>query len=101
MKGDHGKDSKYIHVRFRHPDEFSRMRTIDLGNGVKEVFGKTKGGKKWLPQNIMIPTSKISKHGSRIAVKSAKMREHLKKLNIKVSKIKRMKRRGENDYRCP
>jgi len=101
MRGNHGKDSKFIHIRIRHPGRFTKMRTIDLGNNVKQVLGKVKGKKQWLPQNVMIPKTKVKKHGDKVSIKTKKMRDHLRNLGISVSKIKRMKGRGENDYKHP
>jgi len=100
-KGDHGKESKLLHVRLRSPKQFSKMRTVDRGHGVKQVIGKVKGKDEWRAQNIMIPKAKARKHGNNISIKTKKMRQHLKDLGISVSKIKRMKSRGENDYKHP
>jgi len=100
-RGFHGKESKYIHIRLRAPETFSSMRTIDVGNGVKQVTGKVKNKKEWQPQNVMVPVNKVTKTGNGITVKSKKLKDHLKHLGVKTSKITRMKSRGENDYKHP
>jgi len=97
----HGDDSKYIHVRLRSPTMFTKMRTINLGDGVKQVYGKVKGKKQWRPQNIMIPVNKVTKRGSGINIKTKKMKKHLSDLGIQTSKIKRMKTGGSADYVHP
>lgn len=100
-KGDHGKKSKLLHIRLRSPKQFTKMRTVDRGQGIKQVIGKVKGKDEWRAQNIMIPKAKAKKRGSKISIKTKKLRDHLKDLGLSVSKIKHMKSRGENDYKHP
>ena len=100
-RGDHGEDSKYIHVRLRSPKIFSRMRTVDVGSGVKQVTGRIKKKKQWTAQNVMIPVDKVKKRGSKITVPSKKLKKHLKGLGINISKVERIKTRGVNDYKHP
>jgi len=100
-RGFHGKDGKYIHIRLRDPKNFSRMRTVDMGDGIKQVMGKVKNKQQWQPQNVMVPVKKIDKKNGQLSVKSKKLRNHLKHLGVSLSKVKRMKTRGENDYKHP
>jgi hypothetical protein len=88
----HGSDSKFMHVRLRSPNMFSKMRTIDLGKGIKQVYGKLKGKDKWKAQNIMIPKSKFN---------NKSMKKHLNDLGINVTKIKPMKSGGSSDFKHP
>lgn len=89
---NHGDDSKYMHVRLRPPSMFSKMRTVDLGNGVKQVYGKIKGKDQWKAQNVMIPKK---------TYKTKKMKTHLATLGINVKNIKHMKSGGSSDYKHP
>ena len=100
-RGFHGKDGKYIHIRLRDPKQFVKMRTIDVGEGVKQVTGKVKKGKQWKPQNVMVPVTKVNNKNGKLIAKSKKLKDHLKSLGISLSKAKRMKSRGANDYKHP
>ena len=100
-KGDHGPNSKLIHIRLRSPNQFTKMRTVDLGDGIKQVYGKVKGKDEWRPQNVMVPKNKVKKKGSSITIASSNLKDRLKGLGISISKVKRMNSRGENDYKHP
>ena len=97
----HGDDSKYIHVRLRSPTTFSKMRTLELDGGLKQVYGKKKGSKDWKPQNIMIPKKAVVIRGNRISITSKKMRERLKKHGIRPTNIRKLKSGGSADYSHP
>jgi len=97
----HGEKSEYIHVRLRPPSRFSRMRTIKLGADLKQVYGKVKGKNQWLPQNIMIPKSKVEQKGNGIIIKTKKLKTELKSHGITSSNIKRMVSGGSSDYKHP
>jgi len=100
-KGDHGPNSKLIHIRLRSPNQFTKMRTVDVGNGVKQVYGKVKGKDEWRPQNIMVPKTQVKKKGSKVSIKSKNLQKHLRSLGISISKVKQMRSRGVNDYKHP
>ena len=67
-------------MRLRSPTMFSRMRTIDLGQGVKQVYGKVNNKKEWKPRNIMIPIKSVDRRGNGISIKTKKMKVHLSDL---------------------
>jgi hypothetical protein len=97
----HGDDSRYIHVRLRPPSYFTSMKTANVGNGLKQVYGKAKGCGQWLPQNVMIPKSSVVCKGNGLQIKTAKIKNRLTKMGIKPSLIKHMKTGGSADYRHP
>ena len=101
MKSDHGDSSKYIHVRLRPPSQFSKMRTADIGNSLKQVYGKVKGKDQWKPQNIMIPKNKVEQKGNKIVSRSKKLVSQLHQQGISISQIIHMKSRGSADYKHP
>jgi hypothetical protein len=96
----HGDKSKYIHVRLKPPSMFTKkkFRTIDIGNGLKQVYGNVKDTKKWKAQNIMIPRSKVIQRGERLTSKSVRLKNILKEHGINISKVKHMKTGGSADY---
>jgi hypothetical protein len=97
----HGDDSKYVHIRLRSPNQFTKMRTIDIGHGCKQVYGKVKGKDKWVAQNIMIPIKDIRKKGEGISMKNKKITKKLKKMGVTISRIHHMKSGGSADYKHP
>lgn len=97
----HGDASKYIHVRLRSPNQFSTMRTIDVGHGCKQVYGKIKGKNEWVPQNIMIPRNKVRRKGKGISMKNKKITEKLKDMGITIKDISHMRSGGTADYKHP
>ena len=96
----HGDKSKYIHIRLISPTAFAKgkFRTIDLGRGVKQVYGNIKGTKRWRAQNIMIPNVGAIQKGERLTIKNKKLKTMLKEHNINLSKVKHMKSGGSADY---
>lgn len=96
----HGDKSKYIHIRLTSPTIYAegKFRTIDIGDGLKQVYGNVKRTKKWRAQNIMIPRSKVIQHGNTISIRSAKIKLRLKEHGILVNKIKKMTPGGSADY---
>ena len=95
----HGKESKYIHIRLKPPSRFDRMRTVSIGDGLKQIRGRIKGTTRWEAQNIMLPRKAVSLTGNRIVVQSKKIKERLKRDGINISKIKHMTSGGSADYR--
>jgi hypothetical protein len=97
----HGDDSRYIHVRLRPPSQFTSMKTANIGNGLKQIYGKSKTTKEWRSQNVMIPKSSVVCKGNGLVIKTAKIKNRLIKMGIKPSLIKRMKTGGSADYTHP
>ena len=99
----HGDKSKYIHIRLISPTVFVKgtFRTIDLGGGLKQVYGSIKGTNRWKAQNIMIPRSKIEQHGTKLTIKNSKLKQRLKGHGIILSKVKHLKTGGSADFVHP
>ena len=96
----HGDKSRYIHIRLKSPTLFAKgkFRTIDIGDGLKQVYGNEKSKKKWTAQNMMIPKNKVVQHGAGISIRSVKLKSRLKEHGIMMNKIKQMKTGGSADY---
>ena len=99
----HGDKSKYIHIRLIPPTAFAKgtFRTIDLGGGLKQVYGNIKGTNRWKAQNIMIPRSKIEQRGTKLTTTNSKLKQRLKGHGIVLSKVKHLKTGGSADYVHP
>jgi hypothetical protein len=97
----HGDESKYIHVRLRSPSGFDTMRTASIGDGLKQVYGKSKSKNEWRPQNIMIPRDKVSVSEGFLKVKTNKLKKRLEQQGINERSIIKMKSGGSADYRHP
>lgn len=96
---NHGDDSKYIHIRIRSPTRFSKMRTVSVGHGCKQVYGKLKGKDKWVPQNMMIPRTEIKKRKTGILISNQKIKDKLKEMHMNIRNVKKFKTGGSADYR--
>lgn len=93
----HGEKSKFWHIRIRKPDSLNEMRTVVRGP-IKQVMGKSKKTGKWVEQNIMIKKSQAKQAGSRLIIKSKKVRDELKRKGISLSNIVKSKTGGDADY---
>ena len=104
-RGQHGKDSKYWHIRLRDPKKLKSMRTVDRGL-VKQVVGKDKKG-NWIDQNIMVKKSHAKQSGSSLKITNEKVRRTFRDKKIPLSNITQRKGGAESDFivkkvpKCP
>lgn len=97
-RGQHGKDSKYFHIRLADPKTLKNMRTVDRG-AVKQVVGISRKTKKSVDQNVLVLKRHAKQSGNKLIIKSKKVRESFKKKKIPLSRIFRRKDGGDADYK--
>ena len=96
-KGKH-EDGEYYHIRLRNPDQLRNMKTTQFGS-LKKVRGIDKNG-RWVDQNVMVPKRNAEVKGSRLVIKTKRLKQELQEDGVLISSIVRAKTRGLMDFKA-
>ena len=96
-RGNHD-EGEFYHIRLKNPDALRNMKTTNFGH-LKKVRGINKQG-EWVDQNIMVNKRNAKPSGSKLIIKTKKLKERLKEEGILLSSIVRRKSGGKMDYKA-